>query len=159
MLFVLLLTILGNPHHVIVPRQVTGVALSRAVRSGAPALKVTWTTPQSDMSITRYRVRHRKSGTKDWTSRTVSGSPPPTVAYLEGLSLGAAYEVQLQAESAIGSGNFSEVQTATAFDGEEVCMCCVRVQGKSVWYKFNIMSRFFHCYHMIHGQMFAVQFM
>ena len=105
----------------------TGVALSRVVRSGAPALKVTWTTPQSDTAITHYRVRHRKSSMKDWTSRTVSGSPPPTVTYLEGLSLGAAYEVQLQAESAIGPGNFSEVQTATAFDGEEVCMCCVCV--------------------------------
>ena len=124
MLFVLLLTILGNPHHVIVPSQVTSVALSRVVRSGAPALRVTWTAPQSDTAITHYRVRHRKSGMKDWTTRTVSGSPSPTVTYLEGLSLGASYEVQLQAESAIGLGNFSEVQTATTFDGEEVCMCC-----------------------------------
>ena len=69
---------------------------------------------------------------KDWASRTVSGSPPPTVTYLEGLSLGAAYEVQLQAESAIGRGNFSEVQTATAFDGEEMYMCCVCVRAISV---------------------------
>ena len=104
----------------------TGVTLSRVVRSGAPALRVTWTTPQSDTAITHYRVRHRKSGMKDWTSRTVSGSPPPTVTtYLEGLSLGTAYEVQLQAESAIGPGNFSEVQIATAFDGEDMYICCV----------------------------------
>ena len=104
----------------IVPSQVTNVTLSRVVRSGAPALRVTWTTPQSDTAITHYRVRHRKSGMKDWTTRTVSGSPPRTVTYLESLSLGAVYEVQLQAESAIGRGNFSEVQTATAFDGEEL---------------------------------------
>ena len=105
----------------------TGVTLSRVVRLGGPALRVTWTTPQSDTAITHYRVRHRKSGMKDWTTRTVSGSPPPTVTYLEGLSLGAVYEVQLQAESAIGRGNFSEVQTATAFDGEEmyIHMLCV----------------------------------
>ena len=103
----------------------TGVALSRVVRSGAPALRVTWTAPQSDTPITHYRVRHRKSGMKDWTSRTVYGSPPPTDTYLEGLSLGTAYEVQLQAESAIGPGNFSEVQTATAFDGEDMYICCV----------------------------------
>ena len=115
----------------IVPSQVTNVTLSRVVRSGAPALNVTWTTPQSDTAITQYRVRHRKSGMKDWTTGTVSGSPPPTVTYLEALSLGAVYEVQLQAESSIGPGNFSEVQTATAFDGEEmynytlwcVCVC------------------------------------
>ena len=76
---------------------------------------------------------------KDWTTHTVSGSPPPTVTYLEGLSLGAVYEVQLQAESAIGRGNFSEVQTATAFDGEEMYnTCAVCMKGKSVWYKFNI---------------------
>ena len=103
----------------IVPGQVTGVTLSREVRSGAPALRVTWTAPQSDMAITHYHVRHRKSSIKGWTTRTVSGSPPSTVTYLEGLSLGVTYEVQLQAESAIGLGTFSEVQTATAYDGEE----------------------------------------
>ena len=96
----------------------TGVTLSREVRSGAPALRVTWTAPQSDMVIIHYHVRHRKRSIKDWTTSTVSGSPPPTVTYLEGLSLGVTYEVQLQAESAIGLGNFSEVQTATAYDGE-----------------------------------------
>ena len=103
----------------IVPSQVTGVTLSREVRSGAPALRVTWTAPQNDMAITHYHVRHRKSSIKGWTTRTVSGSPPSTVTYLEGLSLGVTYKVQLQAESAIGLGTFSEVQTATAYDGED----------------------------------------
>ena len=51
----------------------------------------------------------------------MSGSPPSTVTYLEGLSPGVTYEVQLQAESAIGLGTFSEVQTATAYDGEGCC--------------------------------------
>ena len=50
----------------------------------------------------------------------MSGSPPPTTTYLEGLSLGVTYEVQLKAESAIGLGSFSEVQTATTYDGEEM---------------------------------------
>ena len=81
---------------------------------------MTWTAPQSDMVIIHYHVRHRKRSIKDWTTSTVSGSPPPTVTYLEGLSLGVTYEVQLQAESAIGLGSFSEVQTATAYDGEEI---------------------------------------
>ena len=107
-----------------------GVTLSREVRSGAPALRVSWTAPQSDMAITHYHVRHRKSSVKDWTTNTVSGSPPSTVTYLEGLSLGVTYEVQLQAESAIGVGTFSEIQTATAYDGEEVLS-----SDQTVWYK------------------------
>lgn len=81
---------------------------------------VTWTAPQSDMAIIRYQVRYGKRGIKGWDTHTVSGSPPPTVTYLEGLSLGVTYDVRLQAESAIGLGNFSEVQTATAYDGEEI---------------------------------------
>ena len=104
----------------IVPGQVAGVALSREVRSGAPALRVTWTAPQSDTAITHYHVRHRKMGIKYWTTSTVSSSPLSTATYLEGLSLGVTYEVQLQAESAIGLGSFSEVQTATTYDGEKM---------------------------------------
>ena len=118
-IIVLVITTPCNPHQ-IVPSQVAGVALSREVRSGAPALRVAWTAPQSDTAITHYHVRHRKRSIKDWTTSTVSGSPPPTTTYLEGLSLGVTYEVQLQAESAIGLGNFSEVQTATTYDGEEM---------------------------------------
>ena len=104
----------------IVPGQVAGVVLSREVRSGAPALRVTWTAPQSDTAITHYHARHRKKGIKYWTTSTVSGSPPSTATYLEGLSLGVTYEVQLRAESAIGLGSFSEVQSATTYDGEEI---------------------------------------
>ena len=125
----------------IVPSQVTGVTLSREVRSGAPALRVSWTAPQSDMAITHYHVRHRKSSIKGWTTRTVSGSPPSTVTYLEGLSLGVTYEVQLQAESAIGVGTFSEAQTATAYDGEEVLS-----SDQAVWHNcmFMVTGRIHH---------------
>ena len=59
-------------------------------------------------------------GIKYWTTSTVSSSPLSTATYLEGLSLGVTYEVQLQAKSAIGLGSFSEVQTATTYDGEEM---------------------------------------
>lgn len=104
-----------------VPSQVTGVTLMREVRSGAPALRVTWAAPQSDVTISQYQLRYRKRNSKGWTTSTVSGSPPPTVTYLEFLSPGVTYEVQLQAESAIGLGAFSEVQTATAYDSKDKC--------------------------------------
>ena len=88
------------------PSQVTGVSLSKAVRSGLPALRVTWTAPQSDLTISQYKVQYRR-----WDEITISGSPPLTSTILTGLDAGTEYNVRVRAVSAGGSGNWSVVQT------------------------------------------------
>ena len=94
---------------VTVPCQVTGVTVSKAVKSGRPALRVTWTTPQSDAPISQYQVQYRRSGTTSWSSTApVSGSTTST--YLEELVAGAEYQVRVRALSAIGNGMWSEVE-------------------------------------------------
>ena len=100
-----------------VPSQVTGVTVSKAVRSGRPALRVTWTTPQSDVSISEYQVQYRRSGTTSWSSAaSVSGSTTST--YLEELVAGSEYQVHVRAVSAIGNGMWSEVQSETTYRSE-----------------------------------------
>ena len=100
-----------------VPSQVTGVTVSKVVRSGRPALRVTWTTPQSDVSITQYQVQYRRSGTASWSSAApVSGSTTST--YLEELVAGSEYQVWVRAVSAIGNGTWSEVQSETTYRSE-----------------------------------------
>ena len=84
------------------PSQVTGVSLSKAVRSGLPALRVTWTAPQSDLTISRYKVQYRRSRDAEWGSEiTILGSPPPTSTILTGLDAGTEYSVRVRAVSAV----------------------------------------------------------
>ena len=100
-----------------VSSQVTGVTVSKAVRSGRSALKVTWTTPPSDVSISQYQVQYRRSETTSWSSAApVSGST--TFTYLEELVAGSEYQVQVRAMSAIGNGTWSEVQSETTYRSE-----------------------------------------
>ena len=95
----------------------TGVTVSKAVRSGRPGLRVTWTTPQSDVSISQYQVQYRRSGTTSWSSATpVSGSTTST--YLEELVAGTEYQVRVRAVSAIGNGMWSVMQSETTYRSE-----------------------------------------
>ena len=94
------------------PSQVTGVSLSKVVGLRQPALRVTWTAPQSDRTISRYKVQYRRSGDALWGSeKTISGSPPPTSTILTGLDAGIEYSVRVRAVSGVGPGNWSVVQT------------------------------------------------
>ena len=99
-----------------VPSTVSGVSLTKTVASGIAALRVNWTTPQSDVNISQYQVEYRKSGTVVWDSRlTISGSPPATSATLTGLEAGTDYSVRVRAVSAVGTGGWSVVQTERTF--------------------------------------------
>ena len=101
------------------PSQVTGVSLSKAVRMGRPILRVTWTTPQSDVTISRYQVEYRRNGTTSWgNSISIPGSPPATSAILTGLDAGTEYNVRVRAVSAAGDGEWSVEQTKKTFDSE-----------------------------------------
>ena len=100
-----------------VPSKVTGVTLSKALRSGRPALRVTWTAPQSDVSISQYQVQYSRSGITSWSS-AAPVSDSTTSTYLEELVAGSEYQVQVRAVSVIGSGMWSEVQSGTTYISE-----------------------------------------
>ena len=94
------------------PFQVTGVSLSKEVRLGRPTLRVTWTAPQSNLTISRYQVQYKRSREEQWGSViTIPGSPPPTSTILTGLDAGTEYSVRVIAVFAVGPGNWSVVQT------------------------------------------------
>ena len=107
-----------SPFHIAVqvPSQVTGLSLFKEVVTGAPALRLNWSNPQSDVTITQYRVQHRKSGTTTWGSQlTISDSPPVTSAILTGLDIGTGYNVRVRAVSAVGDGMWSLLQTERTY--------------------------------------------
>ena len=102
-----------------VPSQVTGLSLSKAVSSRFPALRATWATPQSDEPISKYILQYRIHGTTSWGSEhIISGSPPQTSTIVSRLSAGTEYNVRVRAESAVGVGNWSAVQTERTYMSE-----------------------------------------
>ena len=100
-----------------VPAQVNSVALSVQVRSGAPALRVTWDSSQSDVTITRYEVQYR-TGSQWMSAADVTGSPPPTTTGLEGLQAGTSYSVRVRAVSNAGNGDWSNAAMQATYSGE-----------------------------------------
>ena len=101
-----------------VPSQVTGLSLSKAVLARRPALRANWTIPQSDEPISRYILQYRIHGTVIFGSQhSVSGSPSQTTTVVP-LSAGTEYDVRVRAESAVGAGNWSAVQTERTYISE-----------------------------------------
>ena len=101
------------------PSRVSGVTLTETVESQAPALRVTWTTPQSDVAISQYQVEYRRSGTTSWDNATaITVLPPATSTVLTGLDAGTDYTVRVRAVSAVGHGNWSVEQTGRTFCSE-----------------------------------------
>ena len=98
------------------PSRVSGVTLTKTVESQAPALRVTWTTTQSDLTISQYQVEYRRSDTASWNNATaLSVSPPVTSTILTGLDAGTEYTVRVRAVSAAGHGNWSVERTGRTF--------------------------------------------
>ena len=95
----------------------TGVAVFKAIRSGKPALSVTWTTPQSDVTISQYQVEYRRSGT-NWTAANFVSPDSTTSTLLEALDAGTVYEVRIRAVSGIGNGTWSRVEPETTYNSE-----------------------------------------
>ena len=81
----------------------TGVAVSKAIHLEKPALRVTWTTPQSDVTISQYQVQYKKTNT-DWRAANPVSPDSTTSTLLEALDAGTVYEVRIRAVSAIGNG-------------------------------------------------------
>ena len=95
----------------------TGVAVSKAIRSGRPALRVTWTTPQSDVTISQYQVQYKKRST-DWRAANPVSSASTTSTLLEALDAGTVYKVRIRAVSPIGNGPWSEVESEVTYKSE-----------------------------------------
>ena len=94
------------------------MVLSKARRSGKPALSVNWTTPQSDVTISQYQVEYRRSGT-NWRAAANPVSPgSATSTLLEALDAGTVYKVRIRAVSAIGNGTWSRVESETTYKSE-----------------------------------------
>ena len=100
-----------------VPSRVTSLSLSKVVLSRLPALRATWTTPQSNEPISQYIVQYKRHGTTTWSSQRIV-SPPQTATIVPRLAAGTEYEVRVRAESAAGAGNWSAVQTERTYMSE-----------------------------------------
>ena len=101
----------------IVPSQVTSVAVSKAISSGKPALRVTWTAPHSDVTISQYQVEYKIHNT-DWRAANLVSPGSTTSTLLEALDAGTVYEVRIRAVSAIGNGTWSTVESETTYKSE-----------------------------------------
>ena len=124
------------------PSRVSGVSVTRTMESGTSALRVTWTTPQSDVNILEYQVQYRRSGTTSWSSATpLSGSPPATSTILTELDAGTEYKIRVRAVSELGDGEWSVEQTERTFDSELLCIIYINytVIGYMV-YTYSITS-------------------
>ena len=93
------------------------------------ALRVTWTTPQSDRNISRYQVQYKRNGTTSWiNAANISGSPPATsTTLLTGLFAGTEYNVRVRALSDVGAGMWSVERTERTFSDSELLVCCYNV--------------------------------
>ena len=121
------------------PSQATGVSLSKAVRQGRAALIVTWTTPQSNVTISQYQVQYRRNGTTFWGSQlTISGSPPATSTILTGLDASTEYNVRVRAVSVFRNGEWSVEQTERTFDSEFICIICCYQLLLCLWHIYMI---------------------
>ena len=95
--------------------QVTGLPLSKAVLSRLPALQATWTIPQSDEPISQFILQYRKLGNTSWRSQSTISDSIVNSTNVTRLAAGTEYDVWVRAESAVGAGMWSEVQTERTY--------------------------------------------
>ena len=95
----------------------TGVSLSKALRQGRPTLRVDWIAPQSDVTISEYHVQYRRSGTFSWGTQATT-APTLTSTTLTALNASTELDVRVRARSAVGNGEWSEMQTERTYSSE-----------------------------------------
>ena len=100
----------------LVPSQISRISLTKPTGYETPALRVNWTSPQSDVTILQYWVQYRKSEDTHWQIRTIL--PPATSANITGLDADTDYNVRVRAVSDVGAGNWSEEQTKSTYNCE-----------------------------------------
>ena len=115
------------------------MAVSQAIRSGKPDLSVTWTTPQSDVTISQYQVEYRRNGT-NWRAATPVSPGSTTSTLLEALNPGTVYEVRIRAVSAIGNGTWSRVESETTYMGE-LCSVIKLLESTNIGLMWVLLAR------------------
>ena len=94
----------------IVPGRITEAATTPYLSNDKPGFHLIFIPPQSDLLILRYNIRYTLRGVNLWSMKT---STSPSV-YLENLLPGNTHEIQINAESVIGSGNTYTFYQTTA---------------------------------------------
>ena len=85
-----------------------------------PALIVTWTPPQSDLTITQYQIQYR-SGTMSWDKATaITVLLPANSTILTGLDASTEYTIRVRAVTEIGAGEWSVEQTGRLWESENL---------------------------------------
>ena len=104
---VIFATVSGGSGSLAIPGQVTGVSVSSITAS---SITVSWPIPTTGGAPTSYTVQYRVSGTTTWLP---SSSPPVgTSVVLSALTPSTAYNIQVVAINAAGSGATSSILTA-----------------------------------------------
>ena len=85
-----------------------------------PALRVNWTTPQSDFTILQYKVQYKIQSSEAWGDAEILVSPPATSTIMTILEAGTRYNVRVRAMSTIGEGIWSMVEGNTTYRRELV---------------------------------------
>lgn len=94
----------------VTPRTTPGVATNLTATPREGALALSWTAPDDGGSpITGYRVRYSSDAGQQWETRDFG---PATEQTLAGLTDGTAYEVQVAAVNAEGTGDYTASATA-----------------------------------------------
>ena len=83
-----------------------------------PSLRATWTTLQSDEPISQYRLQFRIHGTTTWGSEHIVSGSLLNSTIVTRLAAGTEYDVRVRAESAVGAGMWSAVQTDRTYLSE-----------------------------------------
>ena len=103
---------------------------------------VTWTSPQTDVSISQYQVHYRRSGNSWSSAAPVSGSTTST--YLEELVAGSEYQIRMRAVSATGNGVWSEVQSETTYRSEFGLLGSACTNSRTIITVFIVCNALFH---------------
>jgi hypothetical protein len=97
-----------TPHAIAAPEQVTGLVANGANQQ----VRLGWTAPTSDASITDYIVQYKLSSGSSWLT-FADGTSSATKAIITGLRNGTSYDFKVSAVSGGGTGTASSSQSAT----------------------------------------------
>ena len=89
--------------------------MTKAVRSGRPALIVRWTRHNVNERVTGYQVQYRRGTSGEWRGKAVSSVSTST--YLENLAIGTSYQVRVNALSDIANGPVGDIRVQTTYNG------------------------------------------
>jgi cellulose 1,4-beta-cellobiosidase len=100
-----------------VPGAVTGLAVSTATTTSLPLI---WTAPSTGGAVANYTVQYRLTGTGSYTVASAVVVASATSYTITGLTAGTAYDVQVFATNASGSGTAATLTNTSTAAGVSV---------------------------------------